>query len=490
VPQAPRAPCPMASTRSATRWPAPCRACRRSCATSTPCGRLPCRLRGRPPRQEAAQDDSAGRAPARADAGGVRGRGRAPPAGATHRHPRLRRPDADPGAVERGAFPRELRRLDHLLVRGLAATAALWPPVELAFGWVHRAAHILGNDLAHVFGAARRYERRTTGRKWPPPPWSCAGRCASRPPSLPSGAPGPSVSPTSSCAARRPARGPRVRGELAHRHEPPRGAPRPAPLPAPAGGLPRGPRRPPAPVRFAGPEGARGSTSSVEGTRRPVCRAVWPMALLSAVEQSMWRPPGGALGAAPPARARPSAPPDGACSERRKAEAAPSSTHSTATQFRPSTRMRSTRGPPAPAAWASRSAVADAPTVGPGPPVRVALRPPGEAQPALAAPQAVLEEVLHPGVAPGPVGVEGPASADRVTQHRREERRVRDGLPAGGALTEVVRLAGEQLGHVGVRTLDPVLPVVVPAAPAPRASASSGAGTERVLRSRPRHRWP
>jgi hypothetical protein len=114
-----------------------------------------------------------------------------------------------------------------LLARGLAATAALWPPIEVAFGWVHRAAHILGNDAAkdaatvraayarllgemrrrrdeagdlapavdrflrvtdsyapglfhcytvdglpptdndleHVFGAARRHERRTTGRK-------------------------------------------------------------------------------------------------------------------------------------------------------------------------------------------------------------------------------------------------------------------------------------------------------------------------------------
>ncbi len=105
-------------------------------------------------------------------------------------------------------------------------TAALWPPVELAYGWVHRAAHLLGNpegravdavradyhtllaemrarraaagalapavdhflkvttsyapglfhcytvpglpptdnDLEQVFGSARRHERRTTGR--------------------------------------------------------------------------------------------------------------------------------------------------------------------------------------------------------------------------------------------------------------------------------------------------------------------------------------
>jgi hypothetical protein len=109
----------------------------------------------------------------------------------------------------------------------LAATAALWPAIELTYGWVHQAAHVLGNgegydvgtvrasydavlcavragrdhagyltpavdhflkvtasyhaglfhcytvtglpptdnDLEHVFGSARRHERRTTGRK-------------------------------------------------------------------------------------------------------------------------------------------------------------------------------------------------------------------------------------------------------------------------------------------------------------------------------------
>jgi hypothetical protein len=112
-------------------------------------------------------------------------------------------------------------------VRGLGATAGVWPPVETAFGWVHRAAHLLSNDankagavvratyarllaemraqraeagslapaidhflkvtdsyapglfhcyaveglpptdndLEHVFGTARHHERRTTGRK-------------------------------------------------------------------------------------------------------------------------------------------------------------------------------------------------------------------------------------------------------------------------------------------------------------------------------------
>jgi hypothetical protein len=109
----------------------------------------------------------------------------------------------------------------------LAATAALWPPIEVAYGWVHQAAHLLSNDankdgavvrgtyaallaemwrrrddagplapaidhflqvtdsyaswlfhcdavdglpptdndLEHVFGTARHHERRTTGRK-------------------------------------------------------------------------------------------------------------------------------------------------------------------------------------------------------------------------------------------------------------------------------------------------------------------------------------
>jgi hypothetical protein len=36
-------------------------------------------------------------------------------------------------------------RLQRLLARGLQATACLWPPIVLAFLWVHRAAHILNN---------------------------------------------------------------------------------------------------------------------------------------------------------------------------------------------------------------------------------------------------------------------------------------------------------------------------------------------------------
>jgi len=51
--------------------------------------------------------------------------------------------------------PTELRRLHGLIGRGLAATAELWPPVRVAFGWVHRVAHVLG--LENVAGANIRF---------------------------------------------------------------------------------------------------------------------------------------------------------------------------------------------------------------------------------------------------------------------------------------------------------------------------------------------
>jgi hypothetical protein len=43
-------------------------------------------------------------------------------------------------------LPKALRRLHTLLHKGLTATAALWPDVRVAYGWVHRAAHVLNND--------------------------------------------------------------------------------------------------------------------------------------------------------------------------------------------------------------------------------------------------------------------------------------------------------------------------------------------------------
>lgn len=47
---------------------------------------------------------------------------------------------------KKGALPKALGRLKTLLRRGLDATAAMWPAVRVAYGWVHRAAHILTND--------------------------------------------------------------------------------------------------------------------------------------------------------------------------------------------------------------------------------------------------------------------------------------------------------------------------------------------------------
>jgi len=46
--------------------------------------------------------------------------------------------------------------LYHLIARGLARTAALWPAVQVAYGWVHQAAHILGNEAGLDAGAVRR----------------------------------------------------------------------------------------------------------------------------------------------------------------------------------------------------------------------------------------------------------------------------------------------------------------------------------------------
>jgi hypothetical protein len=45
-------------------------------------------------------------------------------------------------------LPTELTYLKGMVSRALAATAALWPPIRVAFGWVHRAAHILGREEA------------------------------------------------------------------------------------------------------------------------------------------------------------------------------------------------------------------------------------------------------------------------------------------------------------------------------------------------------
>jgi hypothetical protein len=131
--------------------------------------------------------------------------------------------------------------LHHLLDRGLARTASLWPAIRTAYGWVHHAAHLLeqehassifhrrqayrallaemgrerqasgllgevvrtflkvtksywaglfacyqtpdlprtNNALEQFFGSARYHERRATGRKGACPGIVVRGRCAS-----------------------------------------------------------------------------------------------------------------------------------------------------------------------------------------------------------------------------------------------------------------------------------------------------------------------
>jgi hypothetical protein len=63
-----------------------------------------------------------------------------------------------------------LQKLKALIDRGLGATAALWPAIVLAFGWVHRAAGILGAEgvggravrqrLGGLLGAMARHRTR------------------------------------------------------------------------------------------------------------------------------------------------------------------------------------------------------------------------------------------------------------------------------------------------------------------------------------------
>jgi hypothetical protein len=53
-------------------------------------------------------------------------------------------------------LPTALGRLKTILRRGLDATAALWPEVRVAYGWVHRAAHILNNDAQGTEAAVQR----------------------------------------------------------------------------------------------------------------------------------------------------------------------------------------------------------------------------------------------------------------------------------------------------------------------------------------------
>ena len=46
--------------------------------------------------------------------------------------------------------------MKHLLEKALAETVALWHPIQMAFGWVHAAAHVLANDDGADSGTVRR----------------------------------------------------------------------------------------------------------------------------------------------------------------------------------------------------------------------------------------------------------------------------------------------------------------------------------------------
>jgi len=53
-------------------------------------------------------------------------------------------------------LPKAFGRLKTILRRGLDTTAVLWPEVRVAYGWVHRAAHILNNDTQDTGAAVQR----------------------------------------------------------------------------------------------------------------------------------------------------------------------------------------------------------------------------------------------------------------------------------------------------------------------------------------------
>jgi hypothetical protein len=59
-------------------------------------------------------------------------------------------------AAQVGALPGRLKRLRTLLQRGLEETAALWPPVRLAYRWVKRVAKVLANEARRPAAGVRR----------------------------------------------------------------------------------------------------------------------------------------------------------------------------------------------------------------------------------------------------------------------------------------------------------------------------------------------
>jgi hypothetical protein len=81
-------------------------------------------------------------------------------------HDRLERIAAslDRVATLAGDLPGGLKRLQHLLRRGLEETAALWPAVREAFKWVKRVARVLKNEAALPAKGVRRRLVRLFGR--------------------------------------------------------------------------------------------------------------------------------------------------------------------------------------------------------------------------------------------------------------------------------------------------------------------------------------
>jgi hypothetical protein len=53
-------------------------------------------------------------------------------------------------------LPKPLERLKALLQQGLAATTSLWPVVRVTYGWVHRAAQSLANEVQLDVGLVKR----------------------------------------------------------------------------------------------------------------------------------------------------------------------------------------------------------------------------------------------------------------------------------------------------------------------------------------------
>jgi mutator family transposase len=81
-------------------------------------------------------------------------------------HDRLEKIAASLDGVVRqaGTLPGGLKKLQQLLHKGLSETAALWPPVRLAYRWVHRVARLLKNEAQSAARVVRRRLSRILAR--------------------------------------------------------------------------------------------------------------------------------------------------------------------------------------------------------------------------------------------------------------------------------------------------------------------------------------